>query len=141
MALPSAQSVAEKWQRNASGAQQDYVAGAQNTDKDPTALAIAAGPRYIAEVTAAYNSGKYAAGLRRAGKQGWLNGITTKGATNFATGVQAAQAKYETAIASVLSFEQNLLTRLASMPSITAADRDARALFWIREMRNYVKPS
>src|SRR4051812_41487406 len=92
MALPTAQEAAAKWSSRASAASQDYVAGAQRTDKDPTALAIAAGPRYLQQVQAAYQSGKYAAGLGRAGRDGWLRGITSKGATNYSTGVNAAQA-------------------------------------------------
>jgi hypothetical protein len=141
MALPSAQEAAAKWSQRASAASQDYVTGAQRTDKDPTALAIAAGPRYLQQVQQAYNSGKYAAGLRRAGRDGWLNGITTKGAQNYSTGVNAATEKFAAAIQSVLSYEQAGLSRLASMPANTDQERDARMNFWVQYMRQYVKPS
>jgi hypothetical protein len=140
MALPSAQQVAAKWAQRAGAAAQDFVTGAQQTDKDPTALAIAAIPRMRAQVIAAIDTGKVAAGLRRSGKQGWLDGITGKGAANYSAGVSAAQGKVEAAFGSLLSFEQALLGRLATMPSNTDAERDARALFWIQGMRGYVKP-
>lgn len=141
MALPTAQEAAAKWSSRASAASQDYVAGAQRTDKDPTALAIAAGPRYLSQVQLAYQSGRYAAGLRRSGKQGWLDGITSKGGTNYSTGVNAAQQKFEAAIASVLSYEQAGLSRLASMPANTDQEREARMIFWSQYMRQYQKPS
>jgi hypothetical protein len=140
MALPSAQEVAQKWAQRAGAAAQDYVAGAQRTDKDPTALAIAAQPRMRARILEAIDSGKVTAGLRRAGRQGWLDGITSKGASNYSSGVSAAQGKVEQAFTSLLSYEANLQSRLASMPANTDAERDARALFWIQGMRQYVKP-
>jgi len=113
MALPSAQEVAQKWAQRAGAAAQDYVAGAQRTDKDPTALAIAAIPRMRQQVLAAIDSGKVAAGLRRSGKQGWLDGVTSKGASNYSSGVSAATNKVENAFSSLLSFEAALLSRLA----------------------------
>lgn len=140
MGLPSAQEVAAKWSQRAGAAAQDYVAGAQRTDKDPTALAIAAIPRMRSQVLAAIDSGKVAAGLRRSGKQGWLDGVTSKGASNYSSGVSAAQQKVETAFGSLLSFIAAGQSRLASMPANTDQERDARALFWIQYMRQYTKP-
>lgn len=140
MALPSSQQVAQKWAQRAGAAAQDYVNGAQQTDKDPTALAIQAIPRMRARVLEAIDTGKVAAGLRRSGKQGWLEGITSKGASNYSSGVSAAQGKVEQAFASLLSFEASLLTRVQAMPANTDAERDARALAWIQGMRGYVKP-
>ena len=140
MALLSAQEVAQKWAQRAGAASQDYVAGAQRTDKDPTALAIAALPRMRSQVLAAIDSGKVAAGLRRSGKQGWLDGITSKGASNYASGVSAAQGKVEQAFGSLLSYISAGQSRLATMPANTDAERDARAMFWIQYMRGYTKP-
>lgn len=140
MSLPTAQEVATKWAQRAGAAAQDYVSGAERTDKDPTALAIAALPRMRAQVLAAIDSGKVAAGLRRAGKAGWLDGIRSKGASNYSSGVSAAQSKVEAAFSSLLQFEAAGQSRLATMPANTDAERDARALFWIQYMRGYVKP-
>ena len=80
MAIPSADVVAAKWARNAGQAQQDYQLGIQNTDVDPTALAIAAIPRALQRYTEAVNSGKMANGLRRVGKAGWQQAALSKGA-------------------------------------------------------------
>ena len=136
-ALPDATTVAAKWAQRTSAAAPDYAAGVANTDKDPTALAIAAGQRYIAQVTARFNDGSWANGLRRAGKAGWQQGVRDKGEQNFSNGVNAAQSKVATAFGPLLAFEQNLLNRIAAMPNVTDLDRENRMLTWVREMRNY----
>jgi hypothetical protein len=138
-ALPSSQEVAAKWRARTSAAAQDYADGVAKTDKDPTALAIAAGPRYLANVQAAFQNGSWANGLRKAGKAGWQAAVAAKGVTNFANGVNSAEAKVADAFASLLSFEQGLLNQVGSMPNVTDTDREARMLAWVRGMRNYKK--
>lgn len=139
MAIKSATTVAAKWTARTSAASQDYADGVAGTDKDPTALAIAAGPRYLQNVQRAFNDGSWANGLRKTGKQGWQAAVAAKGVTNFATGVQAAQAKVEQAFTSLLAYEGNLLNQVGSMPNVTDADREARMLAWVRGMRKYPK--
>lgn len=141
MALPTAQEVAAKWAQRTGAAAQDYVAGAERTDKDPTALAINAIPRMRARVLEAIDSGKVAAGLRRAGKNGWLDGIRTKGAANFSSGVAASESKVATAFGPLLAYIAAGQSRLSSMPANTNAERDARLLFFVNYMRQYQAPS
>lgn len=133
----NAQAVATKWVNRTQGAAQDYVNGAQATDKDPTQLAIQAAPRWFQKVQEAYQQGRYQQGLANSGKTGWLRGITTKGAANFSTGVGAAESKVATAFASLLPFEANLQAQINQMPNVTDTDKENRALAWIRGMRNY----
>lgn len=94
----SASQVASKWGSRASGASNDYVEGAKNTSKDQSALAVAAIPRMKTALNQAIDSGRVARGLQAAGKGGWQNGITTKGAGRYSEGVSSAQAqaKYST---------------------------------------------
>jgi hypothetical protein len=65
------------------------------------------------ERAAAFNSGKWANGLRRAGKAGWQAAVAAKGATNFSNGVNAAEGKVADAFAPLLAFEQNLQNQVA----------------------------
>ncbi len=141
MALPSAQDVAAKWASRAGAASTDYVQGAERTDKDPTALAINALPRAKQQYIAAIDSGKVAAGLRRAGKTGWLEGIRSKGAANYATGVSQAEGKVAAAFAPLLAYIGGGLSRVASMPANTDAERKARMNFWFDYMSSYQRPS
>lgn len=137
MAQRSAQEVAAKWTQRTAAAAPDYAKGVANTDKDPTALAIAAGPRLLTNFTQAFNSGKWANSLRRVGKQGWQSAVAAKGESNFANGVAAAQSKVETAFAPLLAFESNLQNTINSMPNLTDVDRENRMLAWVRGMRTY----
>lgn len=141
MALPTAQQVADKWSSRASSSGTDYVQGVQTTDKDPTALAVANGARYIQQVQARYNDGTWANRLRSVGKQGWINAVVAK-QSNYTGGVssQAAKDKVTQAFTSLLAYEESGLRTIQGMPNTTDADREARALAWIRYMRNYVAP-
>ena len=142
MPLITATEFADKWSTRTAASGTDYVQGAERTDKDPTQLAINALPRMRANVIAAIDSGKVAAGLRRAGKSGWLAGITGKGQQNFTTsvGAQATKDKVAAAAGPLLNYIAAGLSRLATMPANTNAERDARQLFWSNYMRGYVKP-
>jgi hypothetical protein len=139
MAIKTAQEVTQKWTTRTSAAAPDYAKGVAETDKDPTALAIAAGPRYLANVQTAFQSGKWANGLRRAGKAGWQAAVASKGQQNFANGVNAAEAKVLDAFTKLLAFEQNLQNQVNGMPNVTDNDREQRMLTWVRGMRTYSK--
>jgi hypothetical protein len=139
MALPTAQQVAEKWTTRTAAAAEDYARGVAETDKDPTALAIAAGPRLLRNFTEAFQSGRWANGLRKVGKSGWQAAVASKGQTNFSTGVQAATGKVETAFGPLLAFEQSLAQRVHAMPNVTDGDREQRMLAWVRGMRTFNK--
>ena len=136
----SATAAATKWSEKTQGAQQDYVDGVQGTTKDPTALAVAAGQRYIAQVTAAFNSGKWANGLRRVSQAQW-KAITVAKAGAFASGVAASESKVASAFGPLFAFEDNLETAIASMPNVTPADRKARMLRWFDGMSGYQPPA
>lgn len=92
----SAQSVAAKFAERASAATGDYLKGAQETSKDQAAAAVAAADIYKQAVTQAANDGRYAKGLQKSGKAGWLAGVTGKGVNRFGEGVSQAAPKYAT---------------------------------------------
>lgn len=137
MAIPSATDAAQKWATRTSSAGEDYRRGVEQTDKDPTALAIAAIPYARERWLQAVDSGRMANGLRRVGKAGWQQAVLSKGVNNFTAGVAAAQSKYAERIAPVLAYEANLQTRIASMPNGSAVDRRNRMLAWFDGMSQY----
>lgn len=133
----SAAAAATKWQQRTSGASQDYVTGAQSTQKDPTQLAAAAAQKWFTNTQAAYTKGLFQAGLARSGKAGWLAGVTGKGAQNFVTGVNAAEPKVAQVFQQLFAYEATLESQIASMPNVTPADAEARMLAWTRGMREF----
>lgn len=136
-----AASAAAKWARNASAATQDYVEGAQRSDVDPTQRAIANKARALSGYQDAINSGRWEAALRASGRQGWLDGIATKGATNYANGVQQSEQKVAAAFGPLFNHISNLQRTVSAMPSNTDAERELRMLTFVRGMRQYRKPS
>jgi hypothetical protein len=120
--------VLAKWKTNTENAAASYVTGAQNTAKDPTALAIAAIPYMRTRILAAIDNGVVANGLRRAGKQGWLAGVEGKGKANFSTGVANADTKFLAQLPTV-----------QRMDNTTLAGRKARMNSWFDIMSAYVK--
>lgn len=137
MALPNPQTVADKWVQRASAASQDYAEGVANTDKDPTQLAAANGARYIQGVQDAYNSGRWARRLQAVGKSGWQQAVQAKGVANYGTGVQASRDKFAEAMGPVLAAIAQGQAKVRAMPSVTPAQRDARALAFIQHMRQF----
>ena len=92
--MKSAQAVAQKFVNRASGASGDYVEGAKTTSKDQNARAIASAEVHKQATLQALNEGRFAAGLRRAGKDSWLNGVEKKGGIRYGDGVANSQEKY-----------------------------------------------
>lgn len=140
MALPTAQQVADKWSTRSSAASQDYANGVAQTDKDPTALAIANQGRLLTNFTAKVQDGTWARRLRDVGAAGWKAAVAAKGVTNYQTGVSASKDKVQAAFSSLLAYEGSGLQTIYAMPSATDADREARMLAWTRYMRNYQAP-
>jgi len=90
----TASQVSQKYADRAGAASGDYVQGAQSTNKDQAAAAIASAAIYAQATQAAITDGRYAKGLQKSGKSGWLNGITSKGGNRYGEGVSAAAPKY-----------------------------------------------
>lgn len=137
MPIPDATTVAQRWATNGAASSGKWQENANATTVDPTALAIAAGPKYLQNVQTAYQQGRYQRGLQRSGKAGWLAGINGKGAANFSNGISQSESKFATAIAPVLAFEATLQTRVKAMPNNTPQDAVNRAVAWIQGMQGY----
>jgi hypothetical protein len=86
--------VADKWERRAQGAGEDYKYGVENTTKDWGAAAAAAEPNYKQGVTAAANAGRYGAGVKRAGTPRWRTHAVEKGTQRYGPGVSVAKPDY-----------------------------------------------
>jgi len=116
-------------------AQADWLAGIQATTVDPTALAAAAGQQAVSNYSQAVTSGRWAAALQRAGKQGWLSGAQAK-QQNYATGIANAGPKYQTAMQTWLPIIDNAAAQVKSMPSGTLAASQARAAAFMQLLYN-----
>jgi hypothetical protein len=95
MAKLTPQQMAAKWQRNYSGSTEAMKQGVQAVTINPAQKAIDAGERYIAGVQAAFQSGKWAAGLAKVTLADWKTAYIEKGIANAAAGARAGATKFE----------------------------------------------
>lgn len=137
MAKRTAAQVAAKWARNASAGVTDYKSGIQATTVNPMQLAAAAATTWLANTTAA--KAKFQRNVGLVSKTTWMNQATTKGATNFTTGIQAGTTKYTAAIGPLLAFITNARQNLPARGN--PAQNEARMVAFVRAMRGYQKPA
>lgn len=135
--MVSAQAAIAKWQANMSAAGPSMVAGVNAVTVAPTTMAAAAGTKYINNVNAAYNSGKWAAGLQSVTLADWKSAMTGKGAQNMASGARALSTRATKSMTDALNYSQTVKMQIAGMPNVTEADADARMLAAVNLMRAY----
>jgi hypothetical protein len=102
MQVKDAATVAAKWAQRAGAASGDYTKGVQNTTKDWAADTAASAGAWASGVQAAVGNGAFTKGVNAAGTQKWRTMASSKGATRYPQGVQAAQPAYTTGIGPVL---------------------------------------
>lgn len=120
--------VVGKWSANASGAQQAFVDGVQNTSVDPTQRAIANQAGALAGYQAAITSGLWARKLAAVGKAGWQAATVAK-AGNYGTGIAAGTDKYASAMSQWLPVIQQAGVAAKNMPGQTLQQRIARSAY------------
>lgn len=134
MAIKSLQQTVQNWTNSAGTAQTRYTQGVQNTDKDPTALAVQNQAALLSGFTNAVQSGLWARRTGAVTKQQWQQATLDK-AGNYATGITNGGAKYQAKMGAVLQVEQSLQAQIDQMPSGTPAANDQRMLAWANGMR------
>lgn len=115
--------VAQKWANGLGNATQSYIDGINGTTVNPMQRAIAAIPKYQANVNAAVQSGKLQRGLSRVSEAEWKQRATQVGATKLAQGAADAKGKMESFLSQWLPFVDSVRNKVNSMPSTTKQDR------------------
>ena len=86
---------ADKWQRRAAVAGEDYRRGVESPRTGWEQASSAAAASYQQGVTQAATTGRYAAGVRKAGNAKWSKNAIAKGPSRFAEGVQLAVGEWQ----------------------------------------------
>ena len=137
MAQKDPKQIAEKFVRRAQAATQDMVNGVNNVTVNPAQQAIAKEQKLLQNVTQAIQSGKWRRGMQTVTLESWKQSMITKGAPRVSAGVQAAQGKMEAFYTELLPYQEQLQTKLGSMPDLTLEDSINRATTWMRGMANF----
>lgn len=139
MAPINIQAALKKYKDNASAAGPAYTAGVEAVTTAPTALAAAAASKWIANVQAAYTEGRFQAGCNAVDLSAWKAATTSKGASNYRTGIANLSPRAVKAMQDQLAKAEQIRQQIATMPNNSEADADARMLAAVRMMRETKK--
>ncbi len=137
MAKVSASEFAEKWARRLTAASPDIQRGIQRVDTAPTERAAAKKDKMLTNLTAAVQSGKWEAGLRRVSLGDWKKAAIEKGIPRLSAGVQGAGTRMTEFATQLLNYEDSLQSQVTSMPDLTIEDSIARMTAWTRGMAKF----
>lgn len=133
MAMPSATEVAQRWAQRTGAATDAYTAGVNAVTVSPGAAAARQANVWAANVAAA--KAKFAAASARVTLQDWQAAATGKGAARLASGVQAAQSKYEASMTKLLPYVAQAVSSLPARGSLE--DNINRMTTFVRTMSKY----
>lgn len=135
----SPQSVAAKWSRNLSAAQQTIAEGVRAVTESPTEKAAREADRYLQGIQRAVAEGKWQDGLRAVGLEDWRQLMLSKGVTRIGQGAQASQSKFEAFMAEFLPHVEAGRRMLANMPRGDLASNIQRMIAMVEHNSRFRK--
>lgn len=137
MARLTAVEFQEKHARRLTQAVEDVRRGIDRVTENPCEKAASKEAKMLANLTAAVNEGKWAAGLKRVSLEEWKKAAKDVGAPRIAAGIANAKDK-------VIAFAEQLLphidagkSKLAGMADLTLEDSIARMTTFTRHMAGF----
>jgi len=137
MAKLTATEFQEKHARRLTAAVEDVRKGIDRVTENPCEKAAGKEAKMLANLTAAVQDGKWAAGLKRVSLEDWKKKARDVGAGRIAAGINAAKEK-------VIDFAEQLLphidagkNKIKTMPDITLEDNIARMTSFVRHMSEF----
>jgi hypothetical protein len=131
--VKTAQQAAEAWVQSQGRATTNYTQGVQNYSGDWAGATVAQEQVALSNITQAFTSGRWRAGVLGTGTAGWKNATASKSSnysTGFAAGAQrqaAASQKIMSALANIVpnlpargSYEQNKVRATTLMDALHA---------------------
>lgn len=130
----------EKHARRLKGSVEDVRRGIDRVTENPCEKAAAKQDKMLTNLTAAVQSGKWAAGLKRVPLDKWKRQARDVGVNRIAAGIDAAKEK-------VVSFAEVLLPhidrgqeKIKAMPDVTLDDNINRMTSFVRHMAEMKRP-
>ena len=141
MAKLTASEFQEKHARRLKGATEDMRRGIDRVTESPTAKAAAKQDKMLSNLTAAVNSGKWAAGLKRVTLEEWKHKARDIGVNRVAAGIDASKEKVIAFAEDLLPHIDRGLEKVKGMPDITLDDNINRMTTFIRHMSTLKRSS
>lgn len=137
MARLTPDQAAEKHARNLTGSTQDIIAGINRVSTPPGQQAAAKKDKMLANLTAAVQSGKWAARVAAVPLEEWKRAALEKGVNRIGPGIAAARAKMTDFFGQLLPYQDTLKQKVDSMPDLTLEDGIQRMTTFVRGMANF----
>ena len=124
----------EKHARRLKAAVEDVRKGIDRVTENPCEKAAAKQDKMLTNLTAAVQSGKWAAGLKRVSLEDWKKAARDIGVNRIAAGIDAAKNKTIAFADVLLPHIDRQLEKIKTMPDITLDDNINRMTTFIRGM-------
>jgi len=134
MAKLSPSEFQEKHARRLKAAVEDVRKGIDRVTENPCEKAAAKQDKMLTNLTAAVQSGKWAAGLKRVSLEDWKKAARDIGVNRIAAGIDAAKSKTIAFAEVLLPHIDRQLEKIKTMPDITLDDNINRMTTFIRGM-------
>ena len=137
MAKLNATEFQDKHARRLKAAVEDMRKGIDRVTESPTEKAANKQDKMLTNLTAAVQSGKWSAGLKRVSLEEWKRKARDIGVNRVAAGIDAAKEKVVAFAEELLPYIDHQKAQLASMPDVTLDDNINRMTTFIRGMANF----
>lgn len=137
MARVTPEEFQEKHARRLKASLDDVRAGVNRVTESPTLKAAAKKDKMVANLTAAVQSGKWEAGLRRVDLPEWKSKMLDKGVNRIPGGIDAAAPKVKAFAADLLPHVDRVRDEVMKLPDLTLDDNIRRAETMIRGMSKF----
>jgi len=137
MAGKTANSVAEKWNRNIKHATTDMKEGAERVTESPGKAASAKLDKMRAAFNEAMDSGKVERGLNRFTVEEWKDAYVNTGLARVAGGADKAMKKTTSFFEELLPHVEAGKGKLKGMADVTPEDSKNKMIAWFDHMRTF----
>jgi len=137
MARLTASEFQEKHARRLSAAVEDVRRGIDKVTVNPCEQAASKQSKMLANLTAAVNEGRWAAGLRRITLESWKDKAKNIGAGRITTGIAAAKEKVVAFAEQLLPHIDAQVAKIKGMADLTLEDNILRMTTFIRGMAEF----
>lgn len=127
MAVKSAQTITEKYQRKMAASGPDYENGVKNPSRPWEDSTLKGADRWNVGVQTAIQQGSFQAGVRGKGDK-WTRKTTTVGVQRYAQAAQAAAQEYGAVAQKIVDITSQVSQQVNAMSNATDADREQRML-------------
>ena len=126
-----------KYAKNLKNASADIAAGVKRVTVAPGQAAAAKAPKMRQNLMEAIDSGKWAKRVASVSLQDWQAQMLNKGVSRIAAGVDGAAQKSVDFFSQLFPFQEQLQSKISTMPDLTLEDNLNRMTTFVRGMSGF----